>query len=62
VVGELLGSLDGGEFADLGFPGSSRWVHSDVKAGNAASEGVMMSLGGKMGWVSSYTWIDSEKF
>jgi len=62
VVGELLGSLDRGEFVDLGFHGSSGWVHSDVKAGNAASEGVMMSLGGKIGWVSSYTWIDSEKF
>jgi GNAT superfamily N-acetyltransferase len=62
VAVEASGSLDRGEFVDLGFDGSSGWVHSDVKAGNAGSEGVMMSLGGKVGWVSSYTWIDSEKF
>lgn len=62
VAAEALGSLDKGEFVDLGFDGSSGWVHSDVKAGNAGSEGVMMSLGGKVGWVSSYIWVDSEKF
>lgn len=62
VAGQLLGSYGKGAFADLGFDGSSGWVHSDVKTGNAGSEGVMMSLGGKVGWTSSYTWVDSEKF
>jgi hypothetical protein len=57
-----LGSLDRGEFVDLGSDGSSGWVYSDVKVGNTGSEGVMMSLAGKVGWVSSYTWINSEKF
>jgi GNAT superfamily N-acetyltransferase len=59
---ELLSSLNAGKFVDLGYDGSSGWVHSDVKAGNAESEGVMKSLGGKVGWVSSYTWVDSERF
>jgi hypothetical protein len=58
---EMLGMLDRGEFADLGFNGSSGWVHSDVKQGNGGSEGVMRSLGGNIGWVSSYVWVDSEK-
>ena len=62
VAVELLGRLERGEFQDLGFDGSSGWVHSDVKVGNTASEGVMKSLGGSIGWESSYTWIDSEKF
>lgn len=62
VAVEMLVRLDRGEFADLGFDGSSGWVHSDVKQGNGGSEGVMMSLGGKVGWVSSYVWVDSEKF
>jgi hypothetical protein len=62
VAVELLASLDKGKFVDLGFDGSSGWVHSDVKKGNTGSEGVMMSLGGKIGWVSSYTWVDCEKF
>jgi ribosomal protein S18 acetylase RimI-like enzyme len=62
VAVELLGSYGRGAFADLGFDGSSGCVHSDVKVGNEESEGVMMSLGGKVGWVSSYTWVDSEKF
>jgi GNAT superfamily N-acetyltransferase len=62
VAVEILESLDKGDFADLGFDGSTGWVHSDVKAGNAGSEGVMRSLGGKVGWVSSYTWVDSGKF
>ena len=51
-----------GGFVNLGFDGSSGWVHSDVKSGNTGSEGVMMSLGGTIGWVSSYTWIDADKF
>jgi len=62
VAVEILGSLEKGEFVDLGFDGSSGWVHSDVKKGNEGSEGVMMSLGGKIGWVSSYTWVDCDKF
>ena len=61
VAMELLGSLQNGKFVDLGYDGSSGWVHSDVKNGNTGSEGVMMSLGGKIGWVSSYTWVDSDK-
>lgn len=62
VAVELLSRLKSGEFVDLGFDGSSGWVHSDVYAGNAASEGVMLSLGGKIGWTTSYIWVDSEKF
>jgi hypothetical protein len=62
VAMEILGGLEKGEFVDLGFDGTSGWVHSDVKKGNAGSEGVMMNLGGKVGWVSSYTWVDSERF
>ena len=62
VAVQLLGSYGKGAFADLGFDGSSGWVHSDVKVGNAGSEGVMMSLGGEVGWTSSYTWVDSDKF
>ena len=62
VAVELLGSYGRGAFADLGFDGSSGYVHADVKVGNGESEGVMMSLGGKVGWVSSYVWVDSEKF
>ena len=62
VAVELLGSYGKGAFADLGYDGSSGWVHSDVKVGNVESEGVMRSIGGKVGWVSSYTWVDSEKF
>jgi GNAT superfamily N-acetyltransferase len=62
VAVELLSRLERGEFADMGFDGSSGWVHSDVKVGNIQSEGVMKSLGGRIGWESSYIWIDSEKF
>ncbi len=61
VAMELLGRLDQGKFKDIGFDGSSGCVHSDVKVGNKESEGVMKSLGGKVGWESSYVWIDSEK-
>lgn len=62
VAVELLRRLDRGEFADLGIEGRSGWVHSDVKFGNKGSEGVMRSLGGTVGWTSSYLWIDTEKF
>jgi GNAT superfamily N-acetyltransferase len=62
VAVELLGCLDRGEFQDIGFDGSSGWIHSDVKVGNKESEGVMKSLGGSVGWESNYIWIDSEKF
>lgn len=62
VAVELLSRLEIGEFTDMGFDGSSGWVHSDVKAENRGSEGVMKSLGGRIGWESSYVWIDSEKF
>jgi GNAT superfamily N-acetyltransferase len=62
VAVELLTRLDRGGFQDLGFDGSSGWVHADVKVGNKESEGVMKSLGGSVGWESSYMWIDSEKF
>lgn len=62
VAAKLLEDLAGGDFKEMGFDGSSGWVHADVEAGNVASEKVMMSLGGKVRWVSSYTWIDSEKF
>jgi GNAT superfamily N-acetyltransferase len=62
VAVELLGRLERGAFRDLGFDGSSGWVHADVKVGNKESEGVMKSLGGSVGWESSYLWIDSEKF
>ena len=59
---ELLGRLSRGEFKDLGYDGESGWVHSDVRAGNAGSEGVMKALGGTVGWDSSYIHIDIEKF
>jgi len=62
VANEILGRLSRGDYADLGFDGSSGWVHSDVKDGNKASESVMKSLGGRIGWKSSYLWIDSSKF
>jgi len=62
VAIELLGSLHRGAFAELGFDGSSGWAHSDVKVGNSESEGVMKSLGGKVAFTSSYTWINSERF
>ncbi|KAH6684325.1 hypothetical protein B0J14DRAFT_9788 [Halenospora varia] len=62
VAVELLRRVDRGEFADLGIEGKSGWVHSDVKVGNEASEGVMRSLGGKVGWTNSYLWVDTEKF
>ena len=62
VAVQLLERLARGNFVQLGFDGSSEWVHADVKAGNAASEGVMRSLGGEIGWESSYVWIDSAKF
>ena len=62
VAVELLDRLERGEFQDMGFDGSSEWVHSDVKVGNKESEGVMKSLGGTVGWESTYIWIDSEKF
>ncbi|KAF2666437.1 hypothetical protein BT63DRAFT_428203 [Microthyrium microscopicum] len=62
VAVELLGSLNRGDFKDLGYDGDSGFVHSDVYAGNMESEGVMKSLGGKVCWESSYLWIDSDKF
>jgi len=62
VAVELLTCLERGDFQDLGFDGSSGWVHADVKNGNKESEGVMKSLGGSVGWESSYIRIDSEKF
>ncbi|KAE9374534.1 hypothetical protein N431DRAFT_437974 [Stipitochalara longipes BDJ] len=62
VALELLSRLGRGKFQDLGLDGSSGWIHSDVKVGNTASEGVMKSLGGSIGWESSYTWIDSDRF
>jgi len=62
VAVELLSRLDRGEFKDMGYDGSSGYVHSDVKVGNKESEGVMRTLGGRVGWESSYIWIDSEKF
>ncbi|KAF4625801.1 hypothetical protein G7Y89_g12365 [Cudoniella acicularis] len=62
VAVHLLGRLNRGEFSDLGCFGKSGWVHSDVKVGNEGSEGVMRSLGAKIGWTSSYIWVDCEKF
>ncbi len=62
VAVELLSRLERGAFQDLGFDGSSGWVHADVKVGNKESEGVMKSLRGSVVWESSYMWIDSEKF
>ncbi|TGO26856.1 hypothetical protein BPAE_0052g00470 [Botrytis paeoniae] len=58
VARELIRRFGLGEFSDLGFNGSSGFVHSDVKEGNAGSEGVMRALGGKRSWESSYLWID----
>ncbi|TGO57313.1 hypothetical protein BCON_0067g00350 [Botryotinia convoluta] len=58
VARELIRRFGLGEFADLGFNGSSGFVHSDVKEGNAGSEGVMRALGGKRSWESSYLWVD----
>lgn len=62
VALELLGRLAAGEFTDLGFDGSSGWAHSDVYAGNKASESVMKVLGGRIGWTTKYMWIESDKF
>ncbi|KAF5879315.1 putative gnat family protein [Botrytis fragariae] len=58
VARELIRRFGLGEFADLGFNGSSGFVHSDVKEGNKGSEGVMRALGGKRSWESSYLWVD----
>ncbi|TGO82721.1 hypothetical protein BPOR_0771g00060 [Botrytis porri] len=58
VARELIRRFGIGEFADLGFNGSSGFVHSDVKEGNAGSEGVMRALRGKRSWESSYLWVD----
>lgn len=62
VAEELLRRLDVGDFKDMGYDGKSKWVHSDVKARNEGSEGVMKSLGGKVWWTSNYVWVDSDKF
>lgn len=62
VAVELLGRLGRGDFRDLGYHGRSGWVHADVHEGNRESEGVMRSLGGEVGWVTSYVWVDSAKF
>ncbi|KAM0137865.1 hypothetical protein ACHAO1_003750 [Botrytis cinerea] len=58
VARELLRRFGLGEFADLGFNGASGFIHSDVKEGNAGSEGVMRALGGKRSWESSYLRVD----
>lgn len=62
VAVELVSRLHAGDFADLGFDGSSGWVHSNVYDGNEASEAVMKAVGGKNVYTTSYVWIDSEKF
>ena len=62
VAVELLSRLNRREYNDLGYDGESGWVHSDVYDGNAGSEGVMRSLGARVGWTSHYVWIDSDKF
>jgi hypothetical protein len=62
VARELLGRLGRGEYADLGYAGLSGWVLADVKMGNRGSEGVMKALGGEVGWMSSYLWVDGDRF
>lgn len=62
VATELLKRLNEGRFKDLGYSGETRWVHADVYDGNAGSEAVMRSLGGKVWWGSAYVHVDSEKF
>jgi GNAT superfamily N-acetyltransferase len=62
VAVELLARSEAGDFADIGFDGSSGWLHSDVYDGNEASEAVMKSIGGKIACESFYIWIDSDKF
>jgi ribosomal protein S18 acetylase RimI-like enzyme len=62
VATELLKSLKEGGFKDLGYSGETGWVHADVYDGNAGSEAVMKSLGGKVWWESAYVHIDCEKF
>jgi len=62
VAVELLSRLNRGEFSDIGFDGRSGYVHSDVYEGNKESEGVMKSLGGSIGWVTSYVRVDTDKF
>lgn len=62
VALELLGRLGRGEFRELGYDGRSGWGHSCVKDGNTASEGVMRSVGGEVGWKVDWLRIDSEKF
>ena len=61
VAMELLRRLARGEYADLGYAGSSGWVHADVKMGNEGSEGVMKALGGEVWWVSSYLLVDGDR-
>ncbi|KAI9746498.1 MAG: hypothetical protein M1818_000211 [Claussenomyces sp. TS43310] len=72
VARELLLGLGKGNFAvDVaqaengrvirGYGGESGWVHSDVQAGNAGSEGVMRSLGGTTEWQSRYISVDTSK-
>ena len=62
VARELLGRLARREYADLGYAGLSGWVHADVKMGNEGSEGVMRALGGEVGWVTNYVWVDEDRF
>jgi len=62
VAVELLCRLENGGFNDLGYSGKSGFVHSDVKEGNAGSEGVMKSIGGTVEWTSSYLHLDSDNF
>ncbi|RDW89574.1 hypothetical protein BP6252_01606 [Coleophoma cylindrospora] len=62
VAKELLTRLGRGDFGDVGFKGESGWCHSDVYDGNKGSEAVMRAIGGSVGGVSSYFWVDSELF
>lgn len=62
VAKEMLGRLGRGDFADLGFKGASGWCHSDVYEGNKGSEAVMRAIGASVKAVSSYFWVDSERF
>jgi GNAT superfamily N-acetyltransferase len=62
VATELLKSLSEGKFRDMGYNGESGWVHADVYDGNAGSEAIMKSLGGKVWWESAYMHVDCEEF
>ena len=62
VAVELLSRLNRGEFSDMGFDGRSGYVHSDVYDGNKESEGVMKSLRGSIGWITSYAHVNTGNF